>query len=79
MQDFEDLPEEQKLNNIRKDGAYIGKRKIEEFVIVLYQLNNFYIEIYYDNYRKYINRFNCFDSTELLDPYLDKMELNLFV
>jgi hypothetical protein len=76
MRDFLDQTTDEKLYNIRQYGVYIGKCKFDDFVVVLYQINEFYIEIYYDSYRLHINKFNCFTSTEFLDPYLEKIEID---
>lgn len=43
--------------------------------VVLYQLDAFYVEIYYRKYRCLVQRVRCFTSTMCLNPYLENMDV----
>lgn len=73
--DFLLLKDAEQLSILYKEGVYIGKRKCENITIVLYQLEAFYIEIYYKKYRYNISRVECFSTTEQLNPYLHQIDL----
>jgi hypothetical protein len=45
--DFFTLPGFKQLNHVYQNGAYIGKRLQDGLEVLLYQLDGFYIEIYY--------------------------------
>lgn len=63
------------INLLYKDGVFIGKRKENGKVVLLYQLEGFYVEIFYEEYRKYIRHINCFESTKKLTPYLKQINV----
>ena len=73
--EFRLLCNNEQTDLIHKQGVYIGKRKENEKTIVLYQLDYFYVEIYYRQYRQYIIHLHCFESTEPLDPYLQQIDV----
>ncbi|HUR09838.1 MAG TPA: hypothetical protein VM012_00630 [Flavitalea sp.] len=58
-----------------KHGVYIGKRSEDGKIMLLYQLNAYYVELFYNEYRKHIHWIGCFESTDLLDPYLENMNV----
>ena len=75
MYDFQLLPEQEQTDLLHKNGLYIGKRKEGCFIILLYQCENFYVEVVYRKYRSHVKQLHCFDSTELLDPYLEQIDV----
>ena len=52
-------------------GVYIEDRQDEEHRILLYQIDGFYVEVYYHKEYNVIRKFRPFASTEQLRPYLD--------
>jgi hypothetical protein len=79
MYDFQLLPEQQQIEVLYDYGVYIGKRKAETSIILLYQLESFYVEVFYRKYRSHIKRLHCFESNELLDPYLEQIDVENLV
>jgi hypothetical protein len=73
--EYENLPEAEQLELIQNDGVYIGKRWNKKISILLYQINDFYVEVIYRKYRCYVDRIRCFRSTMLLEPYLDQVDI----
>jgi len=73
--DFQLLPEQEQVNSLYHDGVYIGKRKAKETTILLYQLDSFYVEVFYRSYRRHISRIRCSGSTIFLDPYLEQIDV----
>jgi hypothetical protein len=68
------------LNEIRQqeavnEGVYIGDRKDYEHTILLYQVDTFYVEVYYLKKKHKLKRFVPFTTMDLLEPYLDQIEL----
>lgn len=57
------------------NGVFVADREDEEHRILLYQIDSFYVEVYYDMQHNALVRFRSFSSTEQLDPYLDKINL----
>ena len=79
MYDFQLLPEQQQIEILYRDGVYIGKRRDGVSIILLYQLESFYVEVYYRKYRSHIKQLYCFESTDQLDPYLEQIDVENLV
>jgi hypothetical protein len=77
--DFQSLPVQEQVNILYYHGVYIGKRKAVRLTVLLYQLESFYVEVYYRKYRHQISSIRCSDSTSLLDPYLEQIEVEIWV
>jgi hypothetical protein len=75
LTEFIDLPQELQFEVLHKHGVYVGKRKADKQTIVLFQLHGFYVEVYYRQYRKVIDRVVTSDSTDILQPYLDQINI----
>lgn len=79
MHDFQLLPEQDQIDILYQYGVYVGKRKEAFSVILLYQLESFYVEVFYRKYRSHVKRLHCFESTDLLDPYLEQIDVENLV
>lgn len=77
--EFQLLASKEKTDFLQQNGVYIGKRKEGESVLLLYQLESFYVEIKYRKYRRFIANIRCFESTSVLDPYLEQIEVAILV
>ncbi len=77
--DFQLLPYHEKIDTLYEQGVYLGKRKMDDLTVLLYQLDGYYIEIFYKKHRCYVTKVNVFSSTSLLDPYLDQIAVEPFV
>jgi hypothetical protein len=75
LTEFMDLPQELQFEVLHKHGVYVGKRKVNDQTVVLFQLHGFYVEVYYKQYRKIIDRIVTSDHTEILQPYLDQINI----
>jgi len=76
---FQQLQECQQVALLYQQGVYIGKRKLGSTVIVLYQLEGFYAEVFYRTYRREIMWIDCFSETAKLDPYLAGIDVEHLV
>lgn len=75
LSQFIDLPEEKQFETLYQHAVYVGKRKKEQQQIVLLQLHGFYVEVYYKHYRKEIDHLITTDSTDILQPYLEQINI----
>lgn len=57
-------------------GVFIENRETKEYRILLYAIDEFYVEVFYDNITNEIKRFRPFTTLKLLEPYLDKIDMN---
>ncbi|HEX2536539.1 MAG TPA: hypothetical protein VHK69_22505 [Chitinophagaceae bacterium] len=79
LTDFERLPETEQLDVLYEKGVYIGKRKSGKRNVLLYQLDSYYVEIVYLVHRCHVIQVRCSASTDLLDPYLEQIEIEIVV
>ncbi|MFL5810433.1 MAG: hypothetical protein ACJ749_12990 [Flavisolibacter sp.] len=77
--EFEQLPVVEQVGLLYKHGVYIGKRKERNRTLILFQLEGFYVEVFYTKYRHHIASLRCSDSTMLLDPYLEQIDVEYTV
>lgn len=70
MFEFMLLEQRAQADHIYEHGVFLGKQKLGRYTRVLYQIEDFYVEISYKKYRLYIDKIKCFLSTDGLDPYL---------
>jgi len=75
LTEFMDLPQELQFQVLHKHGVYVGKRKVDNQSVVLFQLHGFYVEVFYKQYRKIIDHIMTSDSTDILQPYLDQIHI----
>ncbi len=55
------------------EGVHIAEREDEEHRILLYQIDSFYVEVFYHKEYNIIRRFRSFSSVNLLEPYLSRI------
>lgn len=73
--EFQLLSEADQLDILYAHGVYAGKRRQGYQNVLLYQLEGFYVEIFYYKHRCYATAIRCFRSTSLLDPYLEDIHV----
>lgn len=79
LQDFKRLTETEQTALLYEQGVYIGKRRQGTTIVVLYQLDGIYAEVFYRVYRRFIDRIVCFSETTRLDPYLTNIDVEHLV
>lgn len=77
--DFKLLSQREQLDLLYEQGVYVGKRKQGDTTVILYQLESFYVEIFYSKYRCFILAVSCFSSMHRLDPYLSQVDVEHLV
>ena len=76
LSEFADLPGELQFDLLHKHGVYVGKRKCDNYAVVLFQLHGFYVEVFYKKYRKDIDHVITSATTDILHPYLNQINVN---
>jgi hypothetical protein len=75
VKEFDKLEEALQFDLLHRDGVYVGKRKSGKQTVILFQLYGFYVEVYYKQYRKVIDHIVTSDETDILQPYLDQIQV----
>ena len=58
------------------NGTYLAQYFDGTFTIILFQVEGFYVEVYYHRKNKEVYRYHNFSNVEKLDPYLDKIDIS---
>jgi len=77
--EFQLLPQQKQVEILYRYGVYIGKHNYASSITLLYQVDGFYVEVFYRKYRSHIKLLHCFESTEFLDPYLKQIDVENLV
>lgn len=75
LKDFLELSEKEQFDLLHTNGVHVGKRKNGRQTVILFQLHEFYVEVFYKQYRKVIDHIRTSGSTEILQPYLDQVHI----
>ena len=75
LPEFAALSEKEQLEVLRTQAVYLAKRKEHNLVHFLYQLHNFYVEVPFHPRCNKTGPTRCFQSMQLLDPYLAQMRV----
>jgi len=72
---FNALADPEKAQAVLEHGTNLKTRKDEGFIVNLYSLSNFYVEVWYDEDSNRIDRIRSFNSIDQLGPYIDDIDL----
>lgn len=78
ISDFSLLELTDQLALLYTDGVYLCKRKSGKTTVLLYQLKNMYVEIFYLIYRREVHHVTYSDSVDIVDPYLASIPIGNF-
>jgi hypothetical protein len=68
-QDFKNLNHEHKVRLVWTKGKFVTKRYLKNQTIVLYSLNNFFVELIYDNFDNKLIRLDKVDLDDVVNNY----------
>lgn len=74
--EFDCLSQYNQVDHLYKKAVYLSKRKTSNITMILYQLDNFYVEIIYTSYRRKISEIKSSENTDLLGPYLMSIDVD---
>ena len=76
LKDFKYEIKEKKKQLLFDNGVYLSKRKVDEFMIYLFQVHSFYVEVYfYDDFED-VGYIRAFTSTDNLQPYFEQIDIS---
>ena len=77
FKEFKYLNETEQEELLWKQGVELGRRKGAIYHYILYQVDGFYMEVQYIMPGRILVQIACFEDPDLLDPYLDKILINV--
>ena len=75
---FISLNQKQQLDVLIKKGVFLYQSDSLESTEILYQLEGFYVEVFYHREENVIKRFRTFSIIAQLEPYLGKIDISKF-
>lgn len=75
LTEFNGLAEDEQALLTWKAGTYLAQYFDGIFNVLLFQVEGFYVEVYYHSKLDFIYSYNSFTSTDLLEPYLSRINI----
>ena len=79
LYDFKSLDIRGQADSLFEHGVFLSDRHNEHYGISLYQIDAFYVEVYYNKKQCKIVRFSSFLNPDQLFPYLGKINIDELV
>jgi hypothetical protein len=76
LSDFILLGQEEKKQAVLHAGVLIGKIRNPDTMAFLFQIDNYYVEAFFNVQQRGIEEFRMFDHTDLLAPYLETIAID---
>jgi len=73
---FKHLTKNQKKTTVLRHGSFLCEKSYGLFRTMLYQVDGFYVEVYFTRFSKEVLWFRSFDSTKNLQPYLQQIDIS---
>jgi hypothetical protein len=76
LSDFILLNEDQKRLIVLHSGVLVAKRANEDYFVFLFQLGDFYVEVYCSLLDKKVQEYRAYTEVGQLTPYLNSIQLD---
>lgn len=75
LKEYKQLEPDEQTSFLSRKGVSVAERQVGPYLIVLYQVEGFYVEVFYnkDNYQ--MAKLVSFYNTMLLEPYLAQIDI----
>ena len=78
--EYNDLDQAEQFEALYDNGIHIADRADNDYCIILFQLDSFYVELYFHIEQNALKRLRCFSNVDLIAPYLEHIDLSeLFI
>ena len=76
FQQFRSVPKDMQRNVVKHCGVFLFGRTGVGVNVMLYQVEGFYVEIYFDEKMSEAKHIRSFEDTRLLEPYLRMVDVS---
>ncbi|MDB5251134.1 MAG: hypothetical protein JWP27_303 [Flaviaesturariibacter sp.] len=73
---FKNLTQQQKKTTVLRHGTFLSEKNYGLFRTMLYQVDGFYVEVYFTPFSRDAAWYRSFDSTKSLQPYLQQIDIS---
>ena len=74
--EFRLLDEMKQAETLIEHGVFLTERLYKNFSIFLYQVNDFYVEVYHNLRFNVMQGMRSFEDDEALEPYLENIDIS---
>jgi len=75
LEEYSVLDTEQQQEIVLDRGVYLSSRIVEGYGVLLFQVDYFYVELFYPDSKDQSVIIKCFESTDELAPYLNRINI----
>jgi len=80
ISEYNKLSQEMQFEELYNNGVHISDRADDEYCIILFQLYDFYVELYFHIEHNSLKKVVIFNNADFLKPYLELIDLSeLFI
>ena len=76
FQQYKNLSKEQQMYTLKYNAVMVASLRRNNEVYTLFQVYGFYIEVFSYETVEPMSSINCFEETELLEPYLKSINIS---
>ena len=74
--DFQILDQFDQLQVIEDKAVFLDHRQAGDYSVGLFQVEGFYVEVFFHVIKLTYNRIRVFDDTCFLDPYIEQIDIS---
>ena len=75
LHEFKYQEKQKKQQLLFENGIYLASRFIKDYQLVLFAVDSFYVEVYFDLEHEQVGYIKAFSSTDELMPYLSSIDI----
>jgi len=75
MKEFKVLQITDQMHAIETKGVFLDRRSEGPYSIALFQIDGFYVELFFNAIRLIYKKIRIFENTALLNPYINEMDI----
>ncbi|MEO6329850.1 MAG: hypothetical protein ABIO55_13005 [Ginsengibacter sp.] len=80
LYEYNHLDQAEQFEVLYKSGVHISDRADSDYCIILFQLDSFYVELYFHIERNTLKKLRSFSNVDFIKPYLEQIDLSeLFI
>ncbi|RYE50665.1 MAG: hypothetical protein EOP48_19390 [Sphingobacteriales bacterium] len=76
LKEFSVLDQVAQQETVLDNGCYLSSRLFMEYTVLLFQLDEFYVELYYPRNKDKCVIIKSFEETDELEPYLKRINID---
>jgi hypothetical protein len=76
LSEYNQLNPSEQFEALYDHGIHIADRADDQYCIILFQLDSFYIELYFHIEQNELKKLRCFSNIDFIKPYLEEIDLS---